>query len=212
MKINTAKLGVQLIDSSIIFFALCTIVAHIFSSPQYNWQNHSLSQLAAQNYQLGWIMQLGFFSFGILFTIGIVLLINNSRKVSVTDVLLVFYGLSVLLCGIFSSRPFAENIHYSEVESGLHYAFAVSTGMFLNLAVLASILISKSIRDRLFHGAFLITIFISSLFVILIRDGYLDAPMGILQRIIFFTGVIWLFIFLHKRDRMIPETKKAKNE
>ncbi|MFA6525085.1 MAG: DUF998 domain-containing protein [Patescibacteria group bacterium] len=207
MKINTLKLDTRLIYSAIIIFFFCTVFAHIFSSAQYNWQNHSLSQLAAQNYSLGWIMQLGFFIFGILFTAGVILKIKNSRKVRIVDMLVLFYGLSVLLCGIFSSRPFAEDVPYSEVESGLHYAFAVSTGMFLNLSVLASILTSRSVGERLFHGAFLITIFISSLFVILIRDGYLDAPMGILQRIIFFTGVIWLFIFFLKRDRIESDNK-----
>ncbi|MFA6392196.1 MAG: DUF998 domain-containing protein [Patescibacteria group bacterium] len=202
MKIDAMKLDAQLIYSSIIIFALCTIIAHIFSTSGYNWQNHSLSQLAAQNYSLAWIMQMGFFSFGILFTAGALLMIKNSRKVRVTDILIVFYGISVLLCGIFSSRPFAEGIPYSEIESGLHFAFAVSTGMFLNLSVFSSILTSKSINERLFHGAFLMTIFASSLFVILIRDGYLDASMGLLQRIIFFTGVIWLFIFFLKRDKI----------
>ncbi|MFA6272054.1 MAG: DUF998 domain-containing protein [Patescibacteria group bacterium] len=209
MKINTLKLDARLIYSSIIIFTICTFFAHIFSSARYNWQNHSLSQLAAQNYSLGWIMQMGFFSFGILFTTGIVLKICNSRKVQIADMLILFYGLSVLLCGIFSSRPFTEGIPYSEVESGLHYAFAVSTGMFLNLSVLSCILISKTVKERLFHGAFLMTIFISSLFVILIRDGYLNAPMGILQRIIFFTGVIWLFIFFLKRDK-IESTDKPQ--
>lgn len=202
MKNKIGKIGALLINASIIFFAVCTLAAHIFSSPQYNWQNHSLSQLAAQNYSLGWIMQIGFFWFGILFTAGMILKISDGKKIRVADVLLVFYGMSVLLCGIFSSRPFSEGIPYSEVESGLHYAFAVSTGMFLNLSVLASIMSSKNVKDRLFHGIFLMTIFISSLLVILIRDGYLNAPMGMLQRIIFFTGVIWLFMFLHKRDRI----------
>ncbi|MBU2235731.1 DUF998 domain-containing protein [Patescibacteria group bacterium] len=207
MRKSNAKFSKQLIYSSIIIFTLSLIFAHAFSSSEYDWQKNTISQLAAQNYNLSWIMQIGFFSFGVLFLIGIVFRIKQSSKVQITDILLFFYGLAILLSGMFSAKPFIEGIPYSFVESGLHYAFALSAGMFLNLSVFACLLFSHSIKLRLFHFTFLMTIFISSLFVVLIKEEHLDISLGLMQRITYITGLVWLFMFFLKKARIETNSK-----
>ncbi|MFH1534365.1 MAG: hypothetical protein ABIF80_00085, partial [Patescibacteria group bacterium] len=139
--------------------------------------------------------------------IGIVFRIKQSSKVQITDILLFFYGLAILLSGMFSAKPFIEGIPYSSIESGLHYAFALSTGLFLNLSVFSHLLFSYTIKERLFHFVFLMTIFISSVFVVLIKEGRLDIPLGLIQRITYLTGLVWLFIYFLKRDRIETSNK-----
>jgi hypothetical membrane protein len=192
---------------AIIIFTLCAIVAQIIAPIEYDWQNNTISQLAAQNYSSGWIMQLGFFGFGILFLIGIVLIIKQGSKVQITDILLLFYGLAILLSGIFSAKPFIEEIPYSLLESGLHYAFALSAGMFLNFTIFFHLIFSERTKERLFHLVFLMTIFISSMIIVLIKESELNAPLGLMQRITYLAGLIWLFIFFLKRDKIEIDNK-----
>ena len=129
------------------------------------------------------------------------------HKVQITDILLLFYGLAILLSGIFSAKPFIEEIPYSLLESGLHYAFALSAGMFLNFTIFFHLIFSERTKERLFHLVFLMTIFISSMIIVLIKESELNAPLGLMQRITYLAGLIWLFIFFLKRDKIEIDNK-----
>lgn len=51
---------------AVLYVLILLIAAHLAAPEVYNWQEHSISQLAAQAYTNAWIMRLGFIGFGVL--------------------------------------------------------------------------------------------------------------------------------------------------
>jgi hypothetical membrane protein len=93
---------------STALFVLAIVVAHIFSTNNYDWTKNTISDLGSQGYDRKLIMQFGFLAFGLTLSAGI---LANGLTWRTTPILI--YGLCVGLTGIFCTKPFFNLDNYS---------------------------------------------------------------------------------------------------
>jgi hypothetical membrane protein len=183
---------------SVVFIVLVILVAHIFVPEPYNWMHNTISELASQGYRNKWIMQVGFIGFGILLSIGVFQNIRLEENYRFHQILLVIYAVGILLAGIFCTRPFVDGIPYSEVEARLHSIFASIAGFALSAAMLLYFLTDHS-RRRILHAISLVLVLGLS-----ISFGLASSYAGIVQRILYLVGFIWL-VFIYNSPISLPE-------
>lgn len=119
---------------STALFVLFIVVAHIFSTNNYDWTKNTISDLGAQGYERKLIMQTGFLVFGLTLVIGIFLKGLSWR----TSTILV-YGLCVALTGVFCTKPFVNLDTYSTTQSTLHSLFAQIAGVAFSIGILTQL-------------------------------------------------------------------------
>jgi len=183
---------------SVVFIVLVILTAHIFVPEPYNWMHNTISELASQGYRNKWIMQVGFIGFGILLSIGVFQNIRVEENYRFRQILLVIYAVGILLAGIFCTRPFVDGIPYSEVEARLHSIFASIAGFALSAAMLLYFLTDHS-RRRILHAISLVLVLGLS-----ISFGLASSYAGIVQRILYLVGFIWL-VFIYNSPISLPE-------
>ena len=93
---------------STALFILAIVVAHIFSTNNYDWTKNTISDLGSQGYDRKLIMQFGFLVFGLILAIGI---LANGLTWRTTPILI--YGLCVGLTGVFCTKPYFNLDNYS---------------------------------------------------------------------------------------------------
>jgi hypothetical membrane protein len=182
----------MLVTTSVIYIGLVIVVAHFLTPDSYDWTQNTISDLGAQSYDNAWIMRLGFIGFGILLNAGMVLKCLAARRIRIADGLIMLYGLSVLLTGIFSVMPFVHNIPYSETQDMLHTVFAQVAGIAFSLSIVTHIISARTGRMQGVQiGAFLLVVGIS--LAVALTDGSPDAfPTGIAQRLLWLISFVWL--------------------
>jgi hypothetical membrane protein len=183
---------------SVIFIVLVILIAHIFVPEPYNWIHNTISELASQGYPNKWIMQIGFIGFGVLLSIGTITNFRQEGKYRFRHLPLVIYALGILMAGIFCTRPFVDGIPYSEVEARLHSIFASIAGFALSVAMLLYFLTDHS-RRRILHAISLLLVLGLS-----ISFGSASSYAGIVQRILYLVGFIWL-LFIYNSPISSPE-------
>jgi len=167
---------------STILFVVFIIIAHIFSTDNYDWTKNTISDLGAQGYDRKLIMQIGFLVFGLTFAIGIFL---NGLSWRTSPILV--YGLCVALTGIFCTKPFFDTNTYSTTQSTLHSTFAQIAGVTFSIGVLTQVFFSSDNNSKLIHVTFFVLIIgLSATF------GLLKNYQGITQRLLYLTSFIWL--------------------
>ena len=172
---------------AVAYILLLLIAAHLAAPEAYHWQQHTISQLAAQAYADAWIMRLGFIGFGVLVQIAGVARMRLTPRLWYRELPIMLYGLAILLAGIFSTEPFIEGVPFSAGEARLHSLFATSAGVMLTLATLLYALTDAPASRRTVHWIALALItLISFLF------GSLPAIGGLLQRLLWAVGFAWL--------------------
>ena len=50
---------------AVLYFMIVIVLAHFFISPNYDWTQNTISDLASQGHTYKWIMQAGFVGFGL---------------------------------------------------------------------------------------------------------------------------------------------------
>lgn len=88
---------------STALFILAIVVAHIFSTNNYDWTKNTISDLGSQGYDRKLIMQLGFLAFGLTISAGI---LANGLTWRTTPILI--YGLCVGLTGNFLHKTILQ--------------------------------------------------------------------------------------------------------
>jgi hypothetical protein len=174
---------------SVTFIFAVILAAHFIAPKEYNWRENTISELASQKYKYRFIMQLGFIGFGVLLSVGIIsdLLIQS---LDVKNIPILVYSLSVMLSGVFSTKPFNNSLDFSKRESQLHSLFAQIAGLAFSIGVLAYFFYVDSIWLKIVHfGFFLFVIIVSFLF------GRVNTNKGILQRVLYIGSFIWLALF-----------------
>ena len=184
---------------SVVFIVLVILTAHIFVPEPYNWMHNTISELASQGYRNKWIMQVGFIGFGILLSIGVFQNIRLEENYRFRQILLVIYAVGILLAGIFCTRPFVDGIPYSEVEARLHSIFASIAGFALSAAMLLYFLTDHS-RRRILHAISLVLVLGLS-----ISFGLASSYAGIVQRILYLVGFIWLVFIYNSPISLLEE-------
>lgn len=167
---------------STTFFVLFIIIAHIFSTDNYDWTKNTISDLGSQGYDRKLIMQIGFLAFGLTLTFGLFLKGLTWRTSPI-----LFYGICVALTGIFCTKPFVDIDTYSTTQSTLHSTFAQMAGILFSIGILTQIFFTTDNNIKYIHLTFFILVIgISATF------GLLQYYQGIAQRLLYLTSFIWL--------------------
>jgi len=174
------------IVSAILLFTLFTILAHIFAPADYSFSKNPISALGAQGYDKKILMQLGFLSFGVVLSAGIIF-----DKFGWREVPLLIYALSIAMVGIFCAKPFDEQagFTYSGSEATIHGIFSRIAALSFWIAVLIKMIFSTGLKLKNVHFAFLIVLAVIGL---LSRIILLKNEIGLVQRILFLISFIWL--------------------
>jgi len=172
---------------AIAYILLFIVIAHIVVGEQYVWYQHSISQLAGQEYAQAWIMRAGFVGFGILVQIVGIGRIRATGRIWFRELALMAYGLCILASGFFSAAPFIEGVAYSEQEAQLHTLFATAGGWALTAGMLLYMLTETLNSRRPVHAAALVlTMGVSAAFFTL------PTVSGALQYLLWVVGFSWL--------------------
>ena len=165
-----------------LLFVVFILVAHVFSTDNYDWTKNTISDLGAQGYEKKLIMQIGFLAFGLTLSIGLFL---NGLTWRTTPILI--YGLCVALTGIFCTKPFVDLDTYSTTQSTLHSTFAQIAGVTFSVGILTQIFFTTDNNLKYIHISFFILVIgLSATF------GLLKNYQGIAQRLLYLTSFIWL--------------------
>ncbi len=170
---------------STALFVLAIVVAHIFSTNNYDWTKNTISDLGSQGYDRKLIMQLGFLAFGLTLSAGI---LANGLTWRTTPILI--YGLCVGLTGIFCTKPFFNIDNYSVLQSTTHSALAQIAGATFTLGILVQLFYTTDKSEKWIHFTFFILVVgLSASF------GLVKNYQGIAQRLLYLTSFIWLIKF-----------------
>lgn len=171
-------------------FVGAIIIAHLFTSPPYDWRNNTISELASQHYTYRWIMKIGFILFGAILALGITHKLLNGNGRPILEVPMMIYGLAILVSGLYSTKPFISDIPYSVIESNIHSYAAQIAGLSFSVGLLLFGLMEENTNLKLIHfSAFAFVIGCSALF------GLMNGNIGIIQRVMYLGSFIWLVAF-----------------
>ena len=177
--------------TAVVYFIAVIVLAHFFVPPMYDWTQNTVSDLASQGHTYKWIMQTGFTGFGLLLTWGVIFHFNKNNRAYFL-LFVAVYGLSILMSGIFCTAPVDPSMTYSVSEAKLHSMFATIAGIAMSLGILWQFAVSSNHRQRWTRFAFFILVIgISGLFG-LAENHLLMIDKGIVQRILYLVGLVWL--------------------
>ena len=167
---------------SVTLFVVFILVAHIFASDPYDWTKNTISDLGAQGYERKLIMQIGFLSFGLILSVGVLL---NGLSWRTSPILI--YGLCVAMTGVFCTKPFIDLDIYSTMQSTLHSTFAQLAGVAFSIGMLAQVVFASDKHTKIIHFAFFVLVIALS-----VAFGVLKNNQGIAQRLLYLVSLIWL--------------------
>lgn len=167
---------------STAIFILAIVVAHIFSTNNYDWTKNTISDLGSQGYHRKLIMQLGFLAFGLTLSAGI---LANGLTWRTTPILI--YGLCVGLTGIFCTKPFFNLDNYSESQATIHSALAQIAGAAFTLGIMLQLFYSTDKSEKWTHFLFFVLVIGFSASFGLVKNF-----QGIAQRLLYLTSLLWL--------------------
>ncbi|HSM72415.1 MAG TPA: DUF998 domain-containing protein [Anaerolineales bacterium] len=184
-------MGNRLFTIAVTYFIGMIVLAHFFTPPGYNWTENTISELASQGHRYKGIMQTGLIGFGAILIFGVFTYFRRNSG-SYFLIFVAIYGLSIMLSGIYCTAPIDPDISFSVQESNLHSLFATIAGIGMSLGILWQVFASMNKRDRWIRIAFLVLIGgLSGLFG-LAENGILILDKGIVQRVLYLVGLIWL--------------------
>ncbi|MHA2220778.1 MAG: DUF998 domain-containing protein [Candidatus Thorarchaeota archaeon] len=172
---------------AVVFFLVVAAVSHLVTPPSYDWRENSISELAAQKYNNKWIMQIGLSGFGFLLGGGILIRMVQGGSVWFQEIPILIYAISILMTGVFCTKPFFESDDYSHFEDRVHSIFANLTGISFSLGVTMRMVLAISLVDFILNTVFLFLVLAGSIAFSKVSTG-----RGIVQRGIFFLGFLWL--------------------
>lgn len=182
-KMDYIKSNYNIISTAI--FVLAIVVAHIFSTNNYDWTKNTISDLGSQGYDKKLIMQFGFLAFGLTLSAGI---LANDLIWRTTPFLI--YGLCVGLTGIFCTKPFFPQDNYSVTQASIHSASAQIAGAAFTFGIVLQLFYSTAKSEKWIHFVFFILVVgLSASF------GLLKNYQGIAQRLLYLISFIWLIKF-----------------
>lgn len=179
--------------TSVGLFVVFIIVAHLFATTPYDWRSNTISELASQHYQYRWIMKIGFIIFGGILAIGITKKLINGKGKLLTELPILIYGLAILISGLYSTKPFLEDIEYSSIESNIHSFAAQIAGITFSIGLLIYGFRETNTNLKIIHFVtFAFVVGFSALF------GIMDSNVGIIQRVMYLGSFVWLTLFYNQ--------------
>lgn len=175
---------------AVLFIVLVILIAHFIAPSKYNWRINSISELAAQRYKHGIVMRIGFIGFGVLLAWGAI----SSMKLEpskIKYVPIIIYSVSVLVSGIFSTKPFTIETGFSAIESRIHSFCAQLAGFSFSMGVLLFFFYAEAMNTKIVHFSFFILVILLSMLF-----GKIQSHRGVMQRILYFTSFVWIILFI----------------
>ena len=182
----------KLFTFAVVYWILIIFVAHFFPPPGYDWTQNTISDLASQGHRYKWIMQLGLSGFGGLVVLAVIRTMIHARRMIPHSLPIALYGFTIFLSGIYCTTPINPSLSYSLNEAKLHSLFATVAGISLSLAIFWRIQTSKNRRELVAHILFFTAVIGFSALFGLAENQYVDVGMGIVQRLLYISGFVWL--------------------
>lgn len=209
-KIICKYLFVSLIGSynkiAVMFVVTITLIAHTIEEvmvPElYSWRSNTISDLAAQQYPFSWIMSVGLIIFGGFLLLGSLLQIVLKRRVWYREAPIMLCAASIILAGIFATKPFFPTSSISAGLDNAHSVFATISGFALALAILSHPLpIGRLSKKDTITSFSLLAIFTLIAVFYSISDIFFKEIVGIPQRFLWLVGVIWIMICYNSDEK-----------
>lgn len=180
----------KLYTSAVIFVSFILITAHIIAPNNYDWTHHTMSQLAAQGYCMGWVMRLGFIGFGAPVLAEALRRLAYDPLRKFTEGPLLVCGVMFILSSIFSTRPFAEGIPYSEHEAIVHGTMSTLARIAISVSMLSYAIIERpGTRKIVYVVSFVLVVGLNIMMEIM------SYGEGIVQRVLCVAVLTW-FVFI----------------
>lgn len=180
------------VRGAIAWLVTTLVGAHLLAPDSYSLVANTLSELGAQKYEYAWLARAGFIGFGVLLAWHFSGDLVHVQRFWAQAMLLLLYGSSVALTGMFSAGPFETGVTFSEPEAFLHSIFATMAGVCLSGAILISAWRAGTPRDRWKHiGVLAFVTVASALF------GAFPEYQGVSQRLLWIGGLGWLGWAVH---------------
>ena len=172
---------------ALAYFAAILLVAQHLAPREYSPRRHTISQLASQGYERKRLMQAGFFVYGVMISVALVGIMEQSAGPLYRDIPHLIYGVALVPTGIYCSLPFARGLRFSRREARLHAAWAkVSAGAF-GLGIAVHAVVCDGVEGRVFHLVSLAIYVAGALWF-----GRTRTRMGAAQRLMYAYGSVWL--------------------
>jgi hypothetical protein len=138
-------------------------------------------------------MKIGFIIFGGILAIGISNKLINGKGKLLTELPILIYGLAILISGLYSTKPFLEDIEYSSIESNIHSFAAQIAGITFSIELLIYEFRETNTNLKIIHFVtFAFVVGFSALF------GIMDSNVGIIQRVMYLGSFVWLTLFYNQ--------------
>lgn len=184
----------KLYTSAVVFVSIILITAHIIAPDTYDWTQHTMSQLAAPGYSMGWVMQTGFVGFGAMVLAGALRRLAYSPTRKLTEGPLVFCGVMFILSSIFATRPFIVGTPYSEHEALIHGTMSTLARISISVSMLSYAIMEKpGTRKIVYVVSFVLVIGLNIMMEIM------NYGEGIVQRVLCVVVLTW-FVFIDARQ------------
>lgn len=177
----------KLYTPAVVFVSIILITAHIIAPNSYDWTQHTISQLAAQGYSMGWVMQVGFIGFGALVLAEALRRLAYDPMRKLTEGPILVCGVMFILSSIFSTRPFIVGIPYSENEAIIHGTMSTLARIAIPVSMLSYAIIEKPGTRKVIHVvSFVLVISLNAMMEIM------NYGEGIVQRVLCAVVLTWL--------------------
>jgi hypothetical membrane protein len=184
MKRLTPLLPVYILMLFVIF------MLPFFSAAGYSIIKHTTSELGAQNAPNAWVMNVVFALLGL----GSILTgIPRLKGYYFHQAVVIVFGASLILAGIYSHAPISPDIVFSQREDSLHSLFASTTGLSFTLFAVAYIFITTEPRQKIL--ALVMAVFATAISLLMFA---LPDYTGLLQRGMFIVTFGWLLYIFTK--------------
>jgi hypothetical membrane protein len=174
------------------------VAAHVLAPDSYSLVTNTMSELGAQNTENAWVARAGYIGFGVLLACHYSGDLVHVRRVWAQALLLLLYGSTIALTGVFSTAPFEGGV-FSEPESLLHSVFATLAGAFLSAAIFIAAWRALTRRSRWRHAGSLAFVALASALFAAIPEY-----RGISQRALWLGGLWWLGCVDHADPQGAP--------
>ncbi len=183
---------------SYVLLLLVMFILPFFSATGYHLLCHTTSQLGAQSTPNSWVMNITFMGLG---AACIYEALYHLKSEKLQQVLLIFFGMGLILSGIFKHAPIDSSVPFIKREDDLHSLASSLVGLSFTAFTFLSILITKTKRDKML--AIVVGISGTGLsFLIFNVPNY----AGLFQKVMFILAFAWLLYFFSQVD-YFPERK-----
>ena len=172
----------------VLLFAsvFCLLLAPLLMPESYDWVKHTTSESGAQGIEGAWLARLGFVFYGV----AVLLLVLRKQDWTITTRIIHFvFALGMAGNALFSSKPWLDELPFSEMEDILHSLMSGLVGTAFTLGVIL-LLLQRSAADWYSKTFDSFAIIISISVTLIMFNGGEDIA-GIVQRIMFAVSYLW---------------------